>query len=114
MSTKDLSGDELVRILAALASPHRLRILAALAGERNYVSRLARDLHISRPLLNMHLQRLEAAGLVTGTLELAEDGKANKYFQIVPFALHLSPQQIATAATTLSDTATSEGQETDK
>jgi hypothetical protein len=36
MSTKDLSGDELLRILAALASPHRLRILAALAGERNY------------------------------------------------------------------------------
>ncbi|MER6853788.1 ArsR family transcriptional regulator [Streptomyces flaveolus] len=29
--------------------------LSALAGERNYVSQLARDLGMSRPLLQMHL-----------------------------------------------------------
>ena len=55
-------GDEMLRMLAALANPHRLRVIAALAGGRNYVSQLARQLEMSRPLLHMHLQRLEAAG----------------------------------------------------
>ena len=36
-------------MLAALSSPHRLRIVAALqASGRNYVSQLARDLGLSR------------------------------------------------------------------
>ena len=59
-------------MLAALANPHRLRIIAALAaGGRNYVSRLAREIGISRPLLHLHLQKLEDAGLVTSQLELS-------------------------------------------
>ncbi len=95
------SGDELLRMLAALANPHRLRIVAALAGGRNYVSRLARELGMSRPLLHMHLQRLEAAGLVTGTLELSEDGKAMKFFEVAPLALHLTPATIVEAVRTL-------------
>jgi DNA-binding transcriptional ArsR family regulator len=97
----NLSGDDVLRMLAALANPHRLQIVGALAGERNYVSQLARDLGISRPLLHMHLQRLEAAGLVTGVLELSEDGKAMKYFQVTPFALSLTPERIADAVKTL-------------
>ncbi len=97
------SGDELLRALAALANPHRLRILAALAGSREYVSQLARQLGISRPLLHMHLQRLERAGLVTGSLELSEDGKAMKYFEAVPFAIHLDPASIAAAVSTLTE-----------
>ena len=90
-----------MRTLAALANPHRLRVLGALAGERNYVSRLARELGMSRPLLHLHLQRLEAAGLVTGSLELSADGKAMKYFAVAPFLLHLTPETIAEAARTL-------------
>jgi hypothetical protein len=35
----------------------------------------------------MHLDRLEKAGLVTGQLELSADGKAMKYFELVPFEL---------------------------
>lgn len=95
------SGDELLEVLAALASPHRLRILAALAAKRNYTSRLARDLGISRPLLHMHLQRLEAAGLVVGKLELSQDGKAVKYYEAVDPDLHLSLQVIEEAVRTL-------------
>jgi len=38
----------------------------------------ARRLGTSRPLLYMHLDRLEKAGLVTGQLELSDDGKAMK------------------------------------
>ena len=95
------SGDELLRMLAALASPHRLRIIAALAPGRNYVSELARQLQMNRPLLYMHLQRLEAAGLVSGTLETARDGSSVKYFEVVPFAMALTPEVIAAAVRTL-------------
>jgi predicted transcriptional regulator len=97
----DLTGDDLLRILSALANPHRLQIVAALQPGRNYVSQLARELGISRPLLHMHLQRLENAGLVTGALELSEDGRAMKYFEVTPFAVTLTPEWIAEAVKTL-------------
>ncbi|MGH2534565.1 MAG: ArsR/SmtB family transcription factor [Thermomicrobiales bacterium] len=102
------SGDELLRVLAALANPHRLRIVGALAGGRNYVSQLARELRMSRPLLHLHLQRLEGAGLVSGTLELSEDGKAMKYFAVTAFVFSLTPEVIAEAARTLRDGETGE------
>jgi DNA-binding transcriptional ArsR family regulator len=99
-----LSGDALLRVLSALANPHRLRIIGALTSGRNYVSQLARELRISRPLLHMHLRRLEAAGLVLGTLTLSEeDGKAMRYFEVVPFALHLTPERIAEAVRDLTE-----------
>ena len=98
-----LAGDDLLRMLAALANPHRLRIVAALAGGRNYVSQLARELGISRPLLHLHLQKLEGAGLVSGALELSEDGKAMKYFEVTAFAITLTPEIIAEAVKSLSD-----------
>lgn len=89
-------------MLAALANPHRLRIIAALAsGGRNYVSQLARDLHISRPLLHLHLQKLEEAGLVTSQLELSPDGKALNYFEVDGFACELTPAGIAKAVQSL-------------
>jgi len=73
-----------------------------------YVSQLARDIHLSRPLVHMHLQRLEAVGLVKGTLELSQDGKAMKFFELLPFAVNLSPIVIAEAARTLRDSASRE------
>ena len=89
-------------MLAALANPHRLRVIAALAsGGRNYVSQLARELGISRPLLHLHLQRLEEAGLVTSKLELSQDGKALNYFEVRSFNYELTPAAIARAAQTL-------------
>jgi DNA-binding transcriptional ArsR family regulator len=94
-------GDELVAMLAALANPLRLRIVAKLAGGRDYVSHLAREIGVSRPLLHMHLQRLEAVGLIVGSLELSEDGKAMKYFEVIDFALQLTPSTLAEAAQTL-------------
>jgi DNA-binding transcriptional ArsR family regulator len=98
-------GDQLLAMLSALASPHRLRIIAALAaGGRNYVSALARDIGISRPLLHLHLQKLEDAGLVTSRLELSADGKALNYFEVAPFDLELNPETIAEAANTLTST----------
>ena len=97
-----LGGDALVEVLSALANPVRLRILGTLAGGRDYVSNLARVVGISRPLLHMHLQRLEAAGLVVGSLELSADGKAMKYFELARIDVHLTADTLAAAAATLS------------
>jgi len=97
------TGDELLRMLAALASGHRLRILAVLHREPAYVSQLARDVGLSRPLVHMHLQRLEQAGLVSSRLELSEEGKAMRFYEVTAFAVEISPTRIAEAAQTLSD-----------
>jgi len=106
--TTEQDGDQLLARLAALASPHRLRIVAALAaGGRNYVSQLARDLGISRPLLHLHLQKLEEAGLVTSRLELSQDGKALNFFEVADFLIELSPAAIAQAAASLTNPADS-------
>ncbi len=101
MKESDLTGDDLVRTLGALASPHRVRVVAALAGGRNYVSRLARELGISRALLQVHLRRLEAVGLISSALEFSEDGKAMKFYEVKPFVIELTPQVLAEAARTL-------------
>ncbi|MFC4337326.1 ArsR/SmtB family transcription factor [Salininema proteolyticum] len=98
---KDLTGNDLLAICSALGNPHRLRIMAALSAGRQYVSLLARELGISRPLLHMHLQKLEVAGLVKGELELSEEGKAVKYFEPTDFSLLVTPQSIAGASQTL-------------
>src|ERR1700757_5334700 len=95
-------GDQLLATLAALANPHRMRVVAALAGGgRNYVSQLAREIGISRPLLHLHLQKLEDAGLGTSKLELSADGKALNYFEVTEFAVELTPSTITEAAETL-------------
>lgn len=104
MNTKtlQLNGDQLLATLAALSNPHRLRIIAALqSGGRNYVSQLAREIGISRPLLHLHLQKLESAGLVTSQLELSQDGKALNYFEVNSFNFALTPDAIAEAVTSL-------------
>ena len=96
------SGDDMVRIMAALSNPHRMRVVATLVDGPNYVSQLARELEISRPLLQVHLRRLEAAGLVTSEMRISDEGKAMKFYTVEPFALQLSPETIARGATSLS------------
>jgi DNA-binding transcriptional ArsR family regulator len=101
VDTSDMTGDDLLQVLATLANPHRLRVVAALAAERNYVSQLARDLDISRALLQVHLRKLQAAGLVSADIEVSQDGKAMKFYQVTPFAVQLTPQTIMAAVRTL-------------
>ncbi|WP_447040977.1 ArsR/SmtB family transcription factor [Streptomyces sp. DSM 118878] len=96
-----MNGDHMLRVASALANPHRLRIIAALSGKRSYVSELAREIGISRALLQVHLRKLEAAELVTAELQLSEDGKAMKYYEVAPFAFLLDPETITDAAQTL-------------
>ncbi|MER7025659.1 MULTISPECIES: ArsR/SmtB family transcription factor [Streptomyces] len=92
-----MTSEELLAVLAAVGHAQRLRILTELSGGRLYVSELARRLGISRPLLYMHLERLEKAGLVTGNLELSDDGKALKYFELAPFDLRVNIDTILAA-----------------
>lgn len=97
-----VTGDQLLRVFSALANPHRLRILAILrTSGRDYISRLARQVGISRPLLHLHLQKLEEAGLVSSKLELSEDGKALNYFEITDFKILVHPDTIENAVRTL-------------
>jgi predicted transcriptional regulator len=81
--------------------------MAALtANGRNYVSQLAREVGISRPLLHLHLQKLEEAGFVTSKLELSGDGKALNYFEVVDFDVPLTPSAIVEAVKSLTDAPT--------
>lgn len=83
-------------MLEALANPHRLRILAHLHDQGpTYISQLARDVGISRPLLHMHLKRLEQGRLVTSEMGLSEDGKALNWYSVAPFSIDLTPQYIS-------------------
>jgi DNA-binding transcriptional ArsR family regulator len=89
------TSEELLALLAAVGHNQRLRVLAALRDGRVHVSELARRLGLSRPLLYMHLDRLEKAGLVAGRLELSDEGRAMKYFEVVPFDIRLTVDTIA-------------------
>jgi predicted transcriptional regulator len=90
-----LSSSGLLEALSALANPHRLQIITALVNQTNYVSQLAREIGISRPLLIMHLKKLEDAGLVKSKLELSGEGKAMRYYEVINFDIHLTPEFIS-------------------
>lgn len=111
MKTPLPSGDELVLTLATLANPHRLRVVAVLAGGRKYVSQLARDMGISRALLQVHLKKLEAAGLVSAQLEISPDGKAMKFYEVTRFAVHLTPESIAAVVPEMTGAGTARGRD---
>ena len=99
-----LTEEQLMAVLTAVANPQRLRVIAELTGGRIHVSELARRLGMSRPLLYMHLDKLEKAGLVAGQLELSGDGKAMKYFELAPFEVRLTADTIVAALAAADDT----------
>ncbi|KAB2953961.1 winged helix-turn-helix transcriptional regulator [Heliorestis acidaminivorans] len=95
------SGNDLLKVLEAIANPYRLKIIALLHGRSIHVSQLAREVMISRPLLYMHLKKLESAGLVTSIMELSDNGKAMRFYELTSFSLQISPESIAEAVKTL-------------
>ena len=74
--------EDYVNVFDALSHPARIKIIGILAEGRQYVSELARLVNISRPLLYMHLKKLEAARLVT-----SRDDRINSYFQKNDFSV---------------------------
>ncbi len=101
MMKEKFTGDELLALFEALSNPHRLRIISILAEGKQYVSQLAREAEMSRPLLYMHLQKLEKAGMVKTEMTVSEDGKAMKYYELLPFDFHITPELIRDAVKTL-------------
>ena len=95
-----MNAEQLSARLTAIASPQRMRILAMLTGETLHVSELARRVEMSRALLYMHLTKLEEAGYVIGRHELSTDGKALKFFEVVPFEITLTADVISDAVRT--------------
>ena len=95
------SGDELLLVLEALSNSQRLKIVAVLSEGRQYVSHLARELGISRPLLYLHLQKLEEANIVSSDTEILETGQAAKYFQLNDFHFELHAKKIKELSSSL-------------
>ncbi len=73
---KILEGEEALKFFDALSHPIRARILKVLSSEEKYISELAKELGISRPLLYMHLSKLEKTGIVSTYI---------KYFDKPPY-----------------------------
>ena len=83
------------KVFDALSHPMRIKIAGVLASERKYVSELAKLMQISRPLLYMHLKKLEEASLVTSSYEISDSGKTMKYYELKSFFLQLTPDLLA-------------------
>ncbi|WP_417844223.1 ArsR/SmtB family transcription factor [Thalassospira sp.] len=89
-------AEKMLLQLQALSHPVRLWIVAALTREEAlYVSHLAREAGISRPLMKMHLRKLENAGLVASATGQADNGKMANFYRVTSFNLALSPETIA-------------------
>ena len=95
MKTKTL--DEIIELCGTLSNRHRLRIIAALSEKKEkkkYISELARELEISRPLLYLHLQKLERRGIVKGKTELGKGSRTRRYYELCDFELCLNGKKI--------------------
>ena len=79
-----------IYVFDALSHPVRIKIIGVLAEGRQYVSELARLVNISRPLLYIHLKKLETARLVTSAMEISANGKAMKYYTLQQFAVNVT------------------------
>ncbi len=85
----------LTEILDALGNEHSLKIMSILADGECYVSELAKSVGISRPLLYLHLKKLENAGLVEGEIRHYEEPPySKKFYKAKNFELILSLSKI--------------------
>jgi len=84
--------EDYINVFDALSHPVRMKIIGILTEGRQYVSELARLVNISRPLLYMHLKKLETARLVASAMEISESGKAMKYYALEDFELRITKE----------------------
>ncbi len=86
--TKSL--EQIVLIGEALAHPVRIQLLHMLSERERYIYELAKDLNLSRQVVDLHLKRLEKAGFVESDLRLEEnDMRAKKFFRLKEFDVKL-------------------------
>ncbi|MCL2285017.1 MAG: winged helix-turn-helix domain-containing protein [Firmicutes bacterium] len=96
------SYEEYTKLFDALSHPMRIKIIGILTEGRRYVSELAKIVNMSRPLLYMHLKKLEDAALVTGSYEISDLGKSMKFYELKSFSIHLTPKLLAELSHTIS------------
>ncbi|HMB44583.1 MAG TPA: ArsR family transcriptional regulator [Candidatus Methanoperedens sp.] len=85
----------LAEMLNALGNEHSLTILAILAESECYVSELAKEVGISRPLLYLHLKKLENVDLVESEIRHFEEPPyTKKFYKAKNFELVLSLSKI--------------------
>ena len=95
------SYTDYTKLFDALSHPMRIKVIGVLSERRRYVSELAKIMNMSRPLLYMHLKKLEEADIVIGSYEISESGKSMKYYEVKPFAIHLTPELLSVLAETI-------------
>jgi ArsR family transcriptional regulator len=96
------SPTDYIKLFDALSHPMRIKIVGTLLEKRRYVSELAKIMNMSRPLLYMHLKKLEEANIITGSYEISETGKSMKYFETKSFDIHLTPGTIISLSEAIS------------
>jgi len=85
----------LVQVLDSLGNEHSLKVMAVLASGECFVSELAKMVGISRPLLYLHLKKLENAGLVESEIRhFDEPPYTKKFYKAKNFELKLSLNSI--------------------
>ena len=95
------SHENYTKLFDALSHPMRIKIMGILSEKRRYVSELAKIMKISRPLLYMHIKKLEEAAIITGSYEISKTGKTMKYYEIQPFSIHLTPELLSELSKTI-------------
>ncbi|VVB91507.1 Bacterial regulatory protein, arsR family [uncultured archaeon] len=85
----------LAQLLDALGNEHSLKIMAILASGECFVSELAKMVGISRPLLYLHLKKLESADIVESEIRHFEEPPyTKKFYKAKNFELILSLNRI--------------------
>ncbi|HML25689.1 MAG: Bacterial regulatory protein, arsR family [Methanomethylovorans sp. PtaU1.Bin093] len=89
------SLEQIVHIGEALAHPVRIQLLYMLSEKERYIYELAKDLNLSRQVVDLHLKRLEKAGFVESDLRLEEnDLRAKKFFRLKEFDVKLCTEDL--------------------
>jgi ArsR family transcriptional regulator len=87
---------QITTIGEAISHPVRLKLLYLLSERERYVYELAKDLNLSRQVVQLHLKRLEKAGFVESDLRLEDnDNRAKKFFKLKEFNVTLDIDDLA-------------------
>ena len=87
---------QITTIGEAISHPVRLKLLYLLSERERYVYELAKDLNLSRQVIQLHLKRLEKAGFVESDLRLEDnDNRAKKFFKLREFDVELDMGDLA-------------------
>ncbi|MDW7733492.1 MAG: winged helix-turn-helix domain-containing protein [Methanolobus sp.] len=86
---------EITTIGEAISHPVRLKLLYLLSERERYVYDLAKDLNLSRQVVQLHLKRLEKAGFIESDLRLEDDdNRAKKFFKLKEFDVDIGIEDL--------------------